>query len=161
MAGDLKKPAFDPMGVDPLIGSAYPAAFAAISAERQKRKLGDAAGLSNFGVNLVHLKPGQGSAQRHWHSRQDEFIYVLEGELTLITDGGEQVLRPGAAAGFPAGVADGHHVVNRSDAMAVYLEVGDRTTGDVVEYPDIDMRAGTTNAGGFRFTRKDGTPYED
>jgi len=158
---NFTKPALDPMTVEPLIGTSYPPEFAGIAAEREKRKLGDALGLSNYGVNLVHLKPGEASAQRHWHSKQDEFIYVLEGEVTLITNAGEQILMPGSAAGFPAGVMDGHHLVNQSDSTAVFLEVGDRTGGDVVEYPDIDLRAGPSADSGFRYTHKDGTPYKD
>lgn len=156
----IKKPCIDPMTVKPLIGASYPAVFAGVSAEREKRKIGDALGLNNFGVNLVHLKPGQGSAQRHWHSKQDEFVYILEGEATLISDAGEQVLGPGMAAGFPAGVMDGHHLVNKSDAAVVYLEVGDRTAGDSVEYPDIDLRAEPAPGNGHRFTHKDGVPYD-
>lgn len=158
---NLKKPAFDPMGVEPLVGISYPPPFNAIGNERIKRKLGDAVGLNNFGVNLVHLKPGQGSSQRHWHSKQDEFIYILDGEGTLITDEGEQKLGPGACAGFPAGVMNGHHLVNNSDEMVIYLEVGDRTPGDGAEYPDIDLRLPKRPAGvdGFAFTHKDGTPY--
>ncbi len=159
---NLKKPAFDPMSVEPLVGISYPPPFDAIGKERIKRKLGDEVGLNNFGVNLVHLKPGQGSSQRHWHTKQDEFIYILEGEATLITDEGEQTLAPGAAAGFPAGVENGHHLVNKSDALVVYLEVGDRTLGDGAEYPDIDLKLPDRgpDGAGFGFTRKDGTPYE-
>lgn len=161
MADDvLKNPAFDPMTVEPQIGTIYSPPFDAINNERIKRRLGDAVGLKNFGVNLVHLKPGQGSSQRHWHLKQDEFVYILEGEATLITDDGEQALGPGMCAGFPAGVENGHHLVNKSDAMVVYLEVGDRTPGDGGRYPDIDFQADMTADGGWRFTHKDGTPFD-
>jgi uncharacterized cupin superfamily protein len=115
-------------------------------------------GLRNFGVNLVRLPPGAPSTQRHWHTRQDKFVYVLEGEAVLITEGGEQVLTAGMAAGFPAGVADGHVLVNRSDRDAVYLEIGDRTPGDEVDYPDIDLAVRWID-GEERFVHKDGMPY--
>ncbi len=111
-------------------GSNYPQQFKPAVAGRVKKRLGNAAGLKNFGVNLVRLAPGSCSALRHWHTRQDELIYVLEGEVTLITNSGEQVLQPGMAAGFPAGDSDGHHLVNRSKGDVVYLEIGDRTSGD-------------------------------
>jgi len=153
-----RKPALDPASLSPRIGASYPAQFQALCVAREKRALGDPLGLTNFGVNLVTLKPGAGSAERHWHTRQDELIYVLEGEITLITDAGEQVLGPGMTAAFPAGVADGHQLINKSGAEARYLEVGDRTAGDEVAYPDIDM-AGKFADGGFKFFKKDGTPY--
>lgn len=139
-------------------GSSYPAPFDKEVAAREKRALGDALGLRNFGVNLVHLKPGAWSAQRHWHTRQDEFVYVLEGELQLVTDAGESTLRPGMVAGFPAGNGDGHHLVNRSGQEATYLEVGDRLPGDAVDYPDIDLRV-ENNAEQHRYTNKRGEPY--
>ena len=113
----------------------YPSEFKSIVAGRFRQRLGNFAGLKNFGVNLVKLSPGSASALRHWHSHQDEFIYIVEGELTLITDVGEEVLTPGMAAGFPANEANGHHLVNRSNQDAVYLEVGDRTANDTVNYP--------------------------
>jgi uncharacterized cupin superfamily protein len=153
-----KLPALDPMGVTPAAGSNYPDAFKPRVAGRAKRKLGDVLGLKNFGVNLTTIKPGAASALRHWHLTQDEFVYILEGELVLVTDAGEQLLTAGMAAGFPAGRADGHHLVNRSDRGAVYLEVGDRSTGDAANYPDDDLEARAV-AGGWRFTHKDGTPY--
>ena len=120
----------DPETVTPRRGSAYRHPFTEKLAGRVKRALGDALGLTNFGVNLVRLGPGDWSAPRHWHSREDEFVYVLEGEVTLVTEAGEQVLGPGMAAGFPAGVEDGHHLVNRGDSAASYLEVGDRDPAD-------------------------------
>ena len=149
----------DPGDVPVRRGSSYPAPYDAPVAGREKQALGDGLGLRNFGVNLVRLKPGDWSAQRHWHTRQDEFVYVLEGELTLVTDAGERVLAPGMAAGFPAGNGDGQHLINRTDAEAVYLEVGDRLPGDSVDYPDIDMRV-ENRAERKRFTNKKGEPYE-
>ncbi|TMB22020.1 MAG: cupin domain-containing protein [Deltaproteobacteria bacterium] len=132
-------PALDPATVPEQTGSAYPPPLDAPCRGRAKRALGDAVGLTHFGVNLRRLGPDAWSAQRHWHTREDEFVYVLEGEVTLITDAGEQTLGPGMAAGFPAGVADGHHLVNRTDRPALYLEVGDRSLDDEVHYPDADL----------------------
>lgn len=152
-------PAIDPAAVPERVGSPYPAPFAEAVAGRIKKALGDAAGLTQFGVNLVTLPPGVWSSQRHWHTREDEFIFVLEGEVTLCTEAGEQRLRPGMAAGFPAGKADGHCLINRSDRPVVYLEVGSRAADDEVAYPDIDMRR-TLKDGARVFTRKDGSPFE-
>lgn len=154
----LKSPALDPSAVSAVKGSRYPEPFKTRVAARAKRRLGDALGLKNFGVNLTMLKPGAPSALRHWHTRQDEFIYIVSGELALLTDAGEQVLTPGMVAGFPAGKADGHHLVNRGNVDAVYLEVGDRTAGDEVDYPDDDLAARTTPSG-RQFQHRDGTPY--
>jgi uncharacterized cupin superfamily protein len=145
-------------GSRPRIGAPYPAPYDEPCAGREKRALGDAFGLSNFGVNLTRLPPGCASAQRHWHSRQDELIYVLHGELVLVTDAGEQVLTPGMTAGFPAGVPNGHMLVNRSSGDAVYLEVGDRTEHDEVEYPECDMAVRVVD-GKRRRVRKDGTAF--
>jgi uncharacterized cupin superfamily protein len=156
--GDLKAPALDPGTLEGQTGSSYPEPFASQVAAREKRGLGDALGLTNFGVNLVHLSPGAMSSQRHWHSKQDEFLYMVEGELVLVTDGGEQTLTAGTVAGFPAGNGDGHHLINRSDKTAVYLEVGDRTEGDEVDYPDVDMLLRNVD-GALKFIHKDGTPY--
>lgn len=150
----------NPENVPEITGSKYPQQFKSAVAGRVKKRLGDAAGLQNFGVNLVRLAPGSCSALRHWHSRQDEFIYVLEGEVTLIVNSGEQVLKPGMAAGFPAGDADGHHLVNRSNADVVYLEIGDRTDGDSANYPDDDLIAKASD-NGWIFTHKNGDIYED
>ena len=149
-----RSPAMDPATVEPVLGTSYPPEFAERCAARAKRQLGEALGLERFGVNLVTLPPGTASSQRHWHSHQDEFIYVVEGEITLVTGAGEQLLGPGMVAGFPAGKPDGHHLVNRSDTDVVYLEVGDRPPVDDVDYPDIDMLIR-----GGRFVRRDGTPY--
>ena len=152
-------PVLDPESLEPRRGSSYPERFKAEVAAREKRALGDALGLSNFGVNLVTLPPGAWSAQRHWHSAEDEFVYVVAGELTLVTDAGEQRLGPGMTAGFPAGVADGHCLINRSGAPATYLEVGDRRAeSDAVEYPDIDLKL-EPGPQGRRFVTKAGEPY--
>jgi uncharacterized cupin superfamily protein len=152
----LRLPAIDPMTVPERRGSGYPEPFRRAAGARVKRALGDAAGLTDFGVNLVHLPPGAWSSQRHWHTHEDELVYVLEGELVLITDAGEQVLGPGMAAGFKKNTPDGHHLVNRSDRMAVYLEVGSRHDGeDETFYPDIDLHLGKDR----RYRRKSGEPY--
>ncbi len=150
----------NPKDVKPRIGSGYPSPHDEICNKREKHPLGDAAGLKNYGVNYTILPPGQASAQRHWHRVQDEFVWVLEGELTLITDAGEQVLTPGMSAGFPAGSEDGHHLVNRTDRPAAYLEVGDRVPGDSGEYPDIDMKFAYDDTGKGVFSRKDGSSFE-
>jgi uncharacterized cupin superfamily protein len=148
----------DPEDVAPRRGSIYPKPFDAPVAGREKRALGDALGLTQFGVNLVTLAPGAWSSQRHWHANEDEFVYVLEGEVALVTDAGERVLRSGMAGGFLAGKADGHHLINRSDAPAVYLEVGTRAASEEAQYSDIDMVA-RRDGGAFVFTRKNGDPY--
>jgi uncharacterized cupin superfamily protein len=135
-------------------GSGYPEPFRQKSLNRSKRALGDAAGLAQFGVNLVRLPPGEWSSQRHWHSHEDEFVYMLEGEVVLITDAGEEVLRSGDCAAFPKNAPDGHHMINKSQADAVYLEVGTRSEEDVTEYPDIDMRALPSG-----FVHRNGAPY--
>lgn len=154
----LKLPALDPAEVTTAIGSNYPEPFKLRVATRCKQRLGDALGLKSFGVNLTTLPLGAVSALRHWHSHEDEFIYVVKGELVLVTNDGEQVLGPGMCAGFPAGKADGHCLVNRSSKQAVYLEVGTRHPEDAVTFPDDDI-AGRTSPQGRRFTRKDGMPY--
>lgn len=147
----------DPKDVIPRLGSIYPRPFGDPLAGREKRALGDALALTQFGVNLVTLAPGAWSSQRHWHANEDEFVYILEGEATLITDAGETVLGPGMTAGFPAGRPDGHHLVNRSEQPVLYLEVGTRAEAEEAQYSDIDMMARRSN-GRFVFTRKDGTP---
>ena len=158
MSAKLKLPAVDPATIEPRVGSNYPEQFKPGVAGRSKQRLGDALGLKNFGVNLTTIKPGAASALRHWHSHEDEFIYMVRGELVLVTDGGEQTLVAGTAAGFPAGRADGHCLMNRSTVDAVYLEVGDRRPDDAVAYPDDDLEARATPSG-RKFFRKDGTPY--
>ncbi len=157
----FKLPALDPAAVEERVGSSYPEPFGSQVGARRKRALGDALGLCNYGVNLVELPAGAPSTMRHWHDKQDEFVYLLEGELTLITDGGEQTLTAGMAAGFPAGSGDGHQMVNRSQARAVYLEVGDRLPGDKVHYSDVDLALPRASGDGLglAFTHKDGTPY--
>lgn len=156
----LTLPALDPSRVPARTASTYPTErLRSLTAGRSKRALGDALGLQTFGVNLVTLEPGAVSALRHWHTRQDEFIYVLEGELTLVTEQGEQILGPGLCAGFPGGRPDGHQLINRGQSVAVYLEIGDRLPGDLANYPDEDLEARAVR-GSYRFFRKDGTPYE-
>ncbi len=138
-------------------GTGYPDAFAGPCKPRRRWRLGDAVGLSQFGVNLLRLPAGAWSSQRHWHSAEDEFVWVVEGEVVLIEEGGETILRPGDCAGFKAGVADGHKIENRSDREAVLLEVGSRRpTEDACDYPDIDMILPT---GADRYFHRDGTPY--
>jgi uncharacterized cupin superfamily protein len=136
----------------------YPEPYRQIVLGRMRKRLGKAAGLTQFGVNLTTLKPGAASAQRHWHAEEDEFVYVLAGEVVLCEDGGELVMRPGDAAGFKAGVANGHCLVNRSDRDVVYLEVGTRAVRERAEYPDIDLRA-ERDERGARYLHKSGEPY--
>jgi uncharacterized cupin superfamily protein len=137
-------------------GVGYPLPFAAPCAERIRRRLGDAGGLRDFGVNLMTLPPGNWSSQRHWHSHEDEFVYILEGELILIEDGGESVLRKGDCATFAKNSGNGHHMINRSSTVAVYLEVGSRQPEDLTTCSDIDMMSSNSDG---RFVHKDGTPY--
>ena len=141
-----------------LKASNYPEPFASRMSGRQKRPLGDLFGLVNFGVNLTRLKPGAVSALRHAHTKQDEFVYILEGAPTLVTDAGRTPLAPGLCAGFKAGTGDAHHLLNETDQDVVYLEIGDRSPGDEGSYPDDDIEARLV-AAGWRFTHKDGTPY--
>ncbi|MEO8144079.1 MAG: cupin domain-containing protein [Betaproteobacteria bacterium] len=138
--------------------SIYPAKFSHRVAGREKRALGDHFGLKNYGVNLTRLAPGSESALRHAHSKQDEFIYVLQGAATLVTDSGRTVLEPGMCAGFPGGVGNAHHLVNESTDDVIYLEIGDRTSGEDVTYPDDDLQIATID-GRRQFAHKDGTPY--
>ena len=138
--------------------SVYPEPFASRMAGREKRVLGDLFGLANFGVNLTRLAPDASSALRHAHAKQDEFIYVLEGRPTLHTDEGRRTLAPGMCAGFKAGTGNGHRLINETSEVVVYLEVGDRSTGDTVVYPDDDLKA-TLVDGQWRFCHKDDTPY--
>ncbi len=136
----------------------YPAPFHEIAKGRVRRRLGDAGGLTQFGVNLCRLEPGSGSSQRHWHESEDEFVYVLEGEVVLVEDEGETILKPGDAATFKAGVANGHQLINRSDRDALFLEVGTRTSVSAAHYSDLDMKVARVK-GVDTFMRKDGTPY--
>lgn len=140
-------------------GTDYPEPHDAPCRNRIRHSLGDAFGLSQFGVNLLELAPGTWSSQRHWHEQQDEFVYVLEGEAVLVTDEGETVLRPGMVAGFRAGSGNGHHLVNRSDKTVRVLEVGTRTTEEVAHYSDIDMMV-RDNADGSVYFTKDGRPLK-
>jgi len=137
-------------------GSAYPAPFHEVAAGRIRRRLGDAVGLSDFGVNLTELAPGSWSSQRHWHTKEDELVYVLSGEVTLVTEAGEETLRAGECAAFPKGVADGHHLINKSNTIAVFLEIGTRSSDDLCAYPDIDLQLDSRKD---VFEHKDGTPY--
>jgi uncharacterized cupin superfamily protein len=139
--------------------SGYPEPFRARVLPREKRGLGDAFGLTSFGVNLTTLAPGKESAMRHWHSHEDELVYVLEGEVVLVRDAGEETLNAGMVVGFRAGVVNGHHRVNRSDRAAVYLEIGGRDSRDVARYPDVDLHREALPDGNDRFSRKDGTAY--
>ena len=137
-------------------GSGYPAPFHEPCMNRTRKQLGDAGGLTQFGVNLLTLAPGAWSSQRHWHSSEDEFVYVLSGEVVLVTDQGEELLRAGDCAAFPKNDANGHQLVNKSKAVALCLEIGTRTRDDVCLYPDIDLKI---DAKDNVFTHKNGTPY--
>ena len=139
--------------------SNYPEILRTRMARRVKQPLGDLFGLTNFGVNLTTLTPGGESALHHAHTRQDEFIYILEGTPTLVTDAGETLLQAGMCAGFKAGTGNAHHLVNRSDRDVRYLELGDRTAGDAASYPDDDIQAALDDNGIWIFTHKDGTPF--
>ncbi len=150
---------FDPTRVPERRGTIYPAPFAHGFDKRIKRALTGPLGLTQFGVNLTTLEPGAMSSLRHWHAREDECVYVLEGELVLVTDEGEHVLKPGMAAGFPAGEANGHHLVNKGRAPATYLEIGTRSKDEDACYSDVDLR-GEKRDGVFRFFKKSGEPYE-
>jgi uncharacterized cupin superfamily protein len=136
----------------------YPPPFDRAVAGRERKRLGNAAGLDQFGVNLTTLKPGALSSLWHWHEKEDELVYILEGEVVLVEDGGGTVLRAGDAAGFKANSRDGHRLVNRTPHNAVYLEIGTRSRHERVEYPDVDLIA-VRDEKGMRFTRKNGDPY--
>lgn len=138
--------------------SNYPEPFASRMSGREKRALGDLFGLTNFGVNLTRLAPGAVSALRHAHSRQDEFVYILQGRPTLETDEGRTPLAPGMCAGFKAGTGNGHHLLNETSETVVYIEIGDRSPGDVGTYPDDDLSAALVQ-GKWQFAHKDGSPY--
>jgi uncharacterized cupin superfamily protein len=138
--------------------SVYPAPWRNVTQGREKAGLGDIVGLTQFGVNLTRLKPGAASALRHWHEAEDEFIYVLEGEITLVEDTGSTLLRAGDAAGFKAGVANGHHLVNHSGADVLYLEIGTRAARERAHYPGLDLVL-DRDEGGLRFSHRSGEPY--
>ena len=155
----LEKPALDPATTQPHNSSGYPEPYRSRVLPREKRRLGDALGLTRIGVNRTVLPPGKESSMRHWHTHEDEFIYVLEGEVMLRTDAGEQRLTAGTCAGFPAGSRDGHQLINRSAAPAVYLEISNRDPQDVAEYSDkdVDLVWNAPDARG-RFSRRNGDP---
>ena len=155
----LSKPALDPRSVEAVSRSSYPEPYASRVMPREKRRLGDALGLTRIGINHTTLPPGKESSMRHWHTHEDEFVYVLEGEVILRSNRGEQVLRAGMCAGFPAGADDGHHLINRSTRPAVYLEISNRDPADAAYYsdPDVDLMWNPPNAPG-KMTRRDGTP---
>ncbi len=158
MRAPLRLPALDPATVAEARGSGYPEPYRSRMGDRAKHRLGDACGLTKLGVNLVTLGPGGQSALRHWHTLDDEFVYVLEGEVVLVTDAGEQVLTAGMCAGYPAGNRDAHQFVNRSEAPARYLEMGGRTPGDNAFYPDDDLMWGADENGEYP-AHKDGRRY--
>lgn len=149
-----RRPALDPATVTARTGSQYPEPFRSRVLPREKRALGDALGLTKIGINVTTLHPGKESSIRHYHSREDEFVYVLEGEVVLRTDEGEQTLTAGLCAGFPAGTKNGHQLVNRSDAPARYLEISNRDPADLAEYPDDDLVYAKGPEGGIVFSRK-------
>jgi len=160
MPDDSKPAAIEATSVPPSRATCgYPEPFAARVAGRERRALGDAFGLTNFGVNLTRLPPGSMSALRHTHMREDEFIYIIKGEPVLVTNLGETPLRPGMCAGFKAGSGDAHHLLNRTGRDVVYLEVGDRNVGDTVIYPDDDIGRALTPSGERVFVRRDGRLY--
>ena len=136
----------------------YPAPFNKAVEGRSRKRLGRAAGLSHFGVNICTLKPGASSSQRHWHENEDELVYVLEGEVVLCEDGGETVLKPGDAAAWKAGVANGHRLINRSQRDTVFIEVGTRAATERAHYSEIDMMV-VRDEKGARYTKKNGEPY--
>lgn len=149
-------PRIDIAAVPARTGSGYPKPFDAPCATRTRKRLGDAGGLRDFGVNLMTLPPGGWSSQRHWHSHEDEFVWVIEGELVLVENEGETLLRAGDCAAFPKNSGNGHHLINRSTVMAVYLEAGSRQPQDLTTCSDIDMQSANSDG---RFVHKDGTPY--
>ncbi len=143
-----------------IVGTLYPSPFDSPCRARERRKLGDAAGLTQFGVNLLTLPPGAWSSQRHWHTESDEFVYIVEGEVTLVTDDGREVLAAGDAAGFRAGDANGHCLQNHTQAPTLVLEIGSRVVSDGAHYSDIDLMAPPDGKPAL-YTRRDGTPYTD
>ena len=154
----LQKPALDPGTLTPRTGSGYPEPFRSRVLPREKRALGDAFGITTFGVNLTTLMPGCKSSMRHWHTHEEELVYVLSGEVVLRTDSGEQRLVAGQCAGFPLGTGDGHQLVNRGSEPAVYLEISNRDLRDETHYPDDDLYYNHPASPG-QFSHRDGTPY--
>jgi uncharacterized cupin superfamily protein len=155
----LKRPALDPADVPPRSATLYPEPFRSRVLPREKRALGSALGLTRIGVNLTTLPPGKESSMRHFHSHEEELVFVLEGEVVLRTDEGEQILTAGTCAGFRLGSCDGHQLVNRSDKPVRYLEISNRDAADTVEFPDVDLAVRRTADGGVVFTHKDGSEY--
>jgi uncharacterized cupin superfamily protein len=155
----VEKSAFDPLTLPESNATSYPEPHRAANQQRWNRRLGDHCALTNFGVNLTRIVPGGQSSYRHAHSRQDEFIYVLQGTVELETNAGVEVLNAGMCAAFPAGTGNAHRFVNRSPEDVLLLVVGDRTAGDEVMYPEIDMHGCMDATGRYQFTHKDGTPY--
>ena len=155
-----RKPALDPQTIEASNRSGYQEPYRSRVLPRSKRRVGDALGLTRIGINYTVLSPGTESSMRHWHTHEDEFVFVLEGEVVLRTEAGEQLLTAGMCAGFPAGVPDGHQLINRSAADAVYLEISNRDSADGAHYtdPDVDLLWSPPHASG-RFTRRDGTPF--
>lgn len=141
-------------------GSIYPDPYAAMMAGRSSLRLGQAAGLTQFGVNLVTLEPGAMSSLRHWHRAEDEFVMVTEGECVMITDDGEEIMHPGDCVGFPANTPDGHHFINRSDAPARFLVIGSKARSEVATYSDVDMVI-VIEDGAARFIYRDGSPWTE
>ena len=154
----LQKPALDPMSIEPRTTSGYPEPYRSRVLPREKRALGDPLGLKTIGINQAILMPGKESSMRHWHTHEEEFIYVLSGEVVLITDAGEQLLKAGTCAGFPLGTTDGHQLVNRSSQPAVYLEISNRNPQDKAFYSEADLIYQGAGAKPM-FTRKDGSYY--
>lgn len=152
-------PAFDPLSLPESNATGYPEPYRAENMQRWNRRLGNHAGIANFGVNLTRIVPGGQSSARHGHTKQEEFVWVLQGEVVLETNGGEQLLRPGHCAGFPAGRGETHRFVNRGDSDVLLLVVGDRTPFDEVYYPTLDMHARAGEDGKYVFTRKDGSGF--
>jgi uncharacterized cupin superfamily protein len=150
----LKLPALDPMTLEPRTSSGYPEPYRSRVVPREKRALGDALGLTKIGINHTTLPPGKESSMRHWHTHEEEFIFVLSGAVVLRTDAGEQLLEAGMCCGFPSGTTDGHQVVNRGTVPAVYLEVSNRDPADAAGYSEVDL----FHRGGV-FTRRDGSPF--
>ena len=148
-------PKIDIKSVPEHTGSSYPSPHHMKVQERIRQRLGDAGGLTDFGVNLLRLKPGIWSSQRHWHTHEEEFVFIVSGEVVLVTDKGEEILRAGDCAAFPKNVADGHQIINRTDGDVLVLEVGTNSVDDVCTYPDIDMKVDAKTG----FTHMDGTPY--
>ena len=155
----LNEPALDPVTVEAISRTGYPEPYRSRVLPREVRQLGDALGLTRIGVNLACLQPGKESSMRHWHTHEDEFVWVVEGELVLRTDAGEQLLVAGTCAGFAAGSSDGHQLINRSAAPATYLVISNRDPADTAYYPDadVDLVWSPAHARG-RMTRRDGTP---